>query len=123
MIISYDVSIEVSMSFLYQTLSEKDRRLYAAIEAFKLGYGGISYISRILKCDRNTIYRGIWEMNNPEETQKNKERANGAGRKKSIDNIPELDKKFLDVLRNYTAGDPMDEKIRWTNLGALPLIL
>ncbi len=29
---------------------------------------------------------------------------------------PSLDEQFLDVLRHYTAGDPMDEKVRWTNL-------
>ncbi len=29
---------------------------------------------------------------------------------------PDIDQKFLAVLKNYTAGDPMDEKVRWTNL-------
>ena len=28
----------------------------------------------------------------------------------------ELDEKFLAVLHKHTAGDPMDEKVRWTNL-------
>ena len=27
-----------------------------------------------------------------------------------------MDEKFLEVLRHHTAGDPMDEKVRWTNL-------
>ena len=42
----YDRSIELNMILLYSLYSEKDRRLYAAAEALKLGYGGISYISR-----------------------------------------------------------------------------
>jgi len=29
---------------VYNTLSEKDKRLYAAIEAIKIGHGGITYI-------------------------------------------------------------------------------
>lgn len=29
---------------------------------------------------------------------------------------PEIDEQFLSVLRNHTAGDPMDEKVIWTNL-------
>ena len=45
-ILPYDRSIEQKMIILYTLYSEKDRRLYAAAEALKLGYGGISYISR-----------------------------------------------------------------------------
>ncbi|MGK5090952.1 hypothetical protein WDW89_02920 [Deltaproteobacteria bacterium TL4] len=43
------------MRKLYQSLSEKDRRRYAAVEAMKLGHGGISYIAHVLGCDRKTI--------------------------------------------------------------------
>jgi hypothetical protein len=32
----------------HQSLSEKDQRKYAAIEAVKLGHGGIIYIARVL---------------------------------------------------------------------------
>ena len=41
-ILPYDRSIELNMILLYTLYSEKDRRLYAAAEALKLGYGGIS---------------------------------------------------------------------------------
>ena len=36
------------MRDFYDSLSEKDRRRYAAIEAEKLGYGGASYILAIV---------------------------------------------------------------------------
>ncbi|NJK53099.1 MAG: hypothetical protein HC936_10315 [Leptolyngbyaceae cyanobacterium SU_3_3] len=36
----YPAQIEAQMQRCYQSLSEKDRRRYAAIEAVKLGYGG-----------------------------------------------------------------------------------
>ena len=41
----YPEEIEEQMQWYYQSLSEKDRRRYAAIEAVKLGYGGITYVS------------------------------------------------------------------------------
>ena len=44
----YPVAIEEQMQRYYRSLSKKDRRRYAAIEAVKLGHGGISYISRVL---------------------------------------------------------------------------
>ncbi len=112
----YNYAIEIRMTAFYKLLSEKHKRLYAASEALKLCYGGITYISKVLHCDRNTIRRGIYELKNPETIEKNNIRAKGGGRKKSVDCIPEIDEKFLSVLNDYTAGDPMDGKIRWTNL-------
>ena len=43
----YPDEIEEQMQWYYQSLSEKDRRRYAAIEAVKLGYGGITYVSKL----------------------------------------------------------------------------
>ena len=111
-IFSYDRSIELKMILVHTLYSEKDRRLYAAAEALKLGYGGISYISRVLGCDRNTILRGILELNHPESIEKDRIRTKGGGRKTSLESIPDLDANFLEVIFFYTAGDPMDEKVR-----------
>jgi hypothetical protein len=113
---SYDRLIELNMILLYTLYSEKDRRLYGAAEALKLGYGGISYISRVLGCDRKTILRGILELNCPELIEKNRIRRKGGGRKTSLESIFALDANFLEVVFLYTAGDPMDEKVRWTHL-------
>ena len=55
-------NIEVEMKKFYSTLSEKDKRRYATIEAMKLGRGGQTYISKLLGCSRKTIQRGIAEL-------------------------------------------------------------
>ena len=47
---TYSSDIEQQMQRYYQSLSEKERRRYAAIEAVKLGYGGISYMVNLLGC-------------------------------------------------------------------------
>ncbi len=52
---SYSAEIEKHIKDTYSNLSEKDRRRYAAIEAQKLGYGGISYISLLFVCDEKTM--------------------------------------------------------------------
>ena len=82
----------------------------------KLGYGGISYISRMLGCDRKTIVRGILELNYPELIEKDRIRAKGAGKKTSLESIFGLDVNFLEIIFDHTAGDPMDENLRWTYL-------
>lgn len=112
----YPSSIEQQMISFYRLLSEKDRRLYAATESLKLGYGGITYIAGVLKCDRKTIRRGIFELQHPTRIDESRVRIKGGGRKRKIDTIPGLSEKFLKILRDYTAGDPMDSEIRWTNL-------
>ena len=95
-IFPYDRSIEVKIILLYTLYSEKDRRLYAAAEALKLGYGGISYISKVLGCDKKTILRGISELNYPESIEKDKIRRKGGGRKTSLESISCLDANFLE---------------------------
>jgi len=52
----YDAAIETKMQSLFATLSEKDKRRYAGIEAIKLGHGGIDYISRLFDIDPKTIH-------------------------------------------------------------------
>ena len=54
----YDRTIENRMRQLYDSFSEKDRRRYAAIEADKLGHGGIAYIANLFQCHPETITRG-----------------------------------------------------------------
>ncbi|NJR51357.1 MAG: hypothetical protein HC780_19050, partial [Leptolyngbyaceae cyanobacterium CSU_1_3] len=51
----YPTEIEAQMQRYYQSLSEKDRRRYAAIEAVKLGYGGQAYIRRLFGCHPETL--------------------------------------------------------------------
>jgi hypothetical protein len=112
----YSPTIEVQMRMFYHSLSEKDRRRYAAIEARKLGRGGLTYIARILSCDRHTIAQGMQELTAPEALQQTRIRRAGGGRKPRHELIPELDTAFLQVLEEHTAGSPMHAAVKWTNL-------
>lgn len=56
--VSYAPQVERHMKALYSSLSEKDRRRYAAVEAEKLGHGGTQYISDLFDCEPDTIRRG-----------------------------------------------------------------
>ena len=89
---------------------------YAAIEATKLGHGGQKYISSVLGCHFQTIMAGIDELNNGTETPEDRIRKPGGGKKKIIDTVENIDDVFFEILKNHTAGSPMDEKLKWTNL-------
>ncbi len=50
MITEYSRPVEEAMRYTFSTLNERQRRLFAASEALKLGHGGIAYIAQLLDC-------------------------------------------------------------------------
>lgn len=112
----YPTEVEQQMRGFYQSLSEKDRRRYAAVEALKLGRGGLSYISQLFRCDDEAMQRGKRELNDEESLSRKKLRRAGGGRKSSLATIEGIDEAFLKVIAEHTAGSPMTETIKWTNL-------
>lgn len=59
---TYDAAVERQMVNFFESLSEKDRRRYAAVEAAKLGYGGKAYVARLFECDPDTIAAGMRDV-------------------------------------------------------------
>jgi hypothetical protein len=80
----YSSEIEHLMKVLFRTLSEKDRRRYAAIEAKKLGWGGAGYISELFGIDYDTIRRGLADLQESEDRAGKRVRKKGAGPKKKL---------------------------------------
>lgn len=79
-IASYPCEVETQMKVLYGSLSEKDRRRYAAVEVAKLGRGGCRYIAALLGCDRKTIRRGREELRNPPDLPRGRIRKKGGSK-------------------------------------------
>jgi hypothetical protein len=66
MMITYPRPVEEAICYTYSTLNERQRRLFAATEALKLGHGGIAYVAQLLGCHRRTIERGLTELSQPD---------------------------------------------------------
>jgi hypothetical protein len=115
--VTYPQEIEQRMRQFFESLSEKDRRRYAGIEALKYGHGGRNYIAHVLGCSRRTVSQGAKDVSGLSRAETEKRiRRPGGGRKSYQDIWGDIDEKFLHVLRDHTAGDPMDETVRWTDL-------
>ena len=67
----YTKAAEEGMMNFYDSLSEKDKRRYAAMETLKLPHGGKKYISDLLGCDFKTLQQGLLDLENDEELKKN----------------------------------------------------
>jgi hypothetical protein len=101
----------------YATLSEKDQRRFAAIEARQLGYGGIQYVAEgveVLSPNDRTRSRRVGRF---------AERSGGgpgpSARRRSKKKLApgtQAEQNLKSVLQVRTAGDPDDESIVFTDL-------
>ena len=79
----YEPAVAEMMRCFYESLSEKDRRRYAALEAQQIGHGGIRLVAEVLGCSEHTIERGMPELARlPEDPAAGRVRRSGGGRKK-----------------------------------------
>lgn len=94
-------------------LNERSRRLFAALEAQELGYGGISLVSGATKISRRAIHVGLREIAEGSSLPADRIRAVGGGRKSAEHNDPELPEKLEGLVDPLSRGDPTSA-LRWT---------
>lgn len=113
------------------SLPEDHRRRYAAVEALKIGRGGITYVAAVLGMSRRTIYTGIHELeamgedrgSPPQRPSGDAKRIRrpGGGRPKVTQRQAGLEHAFEDVLEAHSAGSPTDPSVFWTDLKPMQL--
>lgn len=82
---NYDIE-KYNLLFL-NNLSEKDKRLYAALEAMKIGYYGVNEISKIFNINKHTIRKGQKELLSGNIAPVGQIRRKGGGRKKKLNQL------------------------------------
>jgi len=113
---TYTPAIAQLLRQYYQSLSEKDRRRLAAVEAITLGHGGIRSIANVLGCDPHTVKEGMREIEQlPADPAEHRVRTSGGGRKKTEAKHPDVIAQVQNALKARTAGDPMRQDVRWTD--------
>lgn len=94
--LSYDIQtladeLKAAIILFFSLLNEKQRRLYAGLESFKLGHGGDQKIANLFGIDTHTVARGRQELFSG-DVQMHHVRKKGAGRKP-------VEKKSLGLLK------------------------
>jgi hypothetical protein len=118
----YSEETEAAMINFYNNLNERDRRHFSAISTMQLPYGGKKYISSVFNIDTRTIYEGKSEIENGKVVTDGI-RKKGGGRKPLLELEPNIDAIFIKVLKDHTAGDPMNENIIYTDLTIKEIII
>ena len=78
----FNFDIEKYSVLFYNNLSEKDKRLFAGLESMRIGYYGVSAVSKKLNIHKHTVRAGQKELVSEKLTPCLKVRKNGGGRKK-----------------------------------------
>jgi transposase len=97
---------------IWPHLGERERRLMAAVEAQRMGHGGISLVSRVCGLSRVTITRGVKELSG-EPLEHGKVRRPGAGRPAIEKAEPAIERCLEDLVVDTTRGDP-ESPLLWT---------
>jgi transposase len=101
------------MNLLLSRLDEQQRRWYVALEAQRLGRGGISQMAKISGLHPETIRRGRRELDQGlADRPRDRVRWAGGGRPKVEAKELGLKAKIESLLADETAGDPMSER-KW----------
>jgi len=87
-------------------LDERQRRLFAAIEARTAGRGGVTLVSQITGIARSTINRGKRELD-ASALPKRRVRRDGGGRRALRENDPGLVPALQRLVEPATRGDPI----------------
>jgi transposase len=106
------MSIQEQYALMKQELNERQWRHYLAMEALRIGPGGISRVMRDARADFKTIKRGIREVRAGESYRPgDRVRSPGGGRKKLAESDPTLLADLEALLE--PKGDPTS-LLRWT---------
>lgn len=112
-------SIRGKYELLLPYLNEKTRRLWAAIEAHALGWGGITQVAEATGLSRTTIHEGLRELEEPSVSVNSEEgkariRALGGGRKLLEAQDETLLVDLESLVAPMTLGEP-ESPLRWTS--------
>jgi transposase len=96
-------------------LNERQSRIYLGSESKSYGWGGKTKISELAGVSRSLVARGEQEIENPAlQTDSERIRHQGGGRKKEIDKQAGLEVALLSIVEPHTVGDPM-KVLLWTS--------
>lgn len=80
----FNLDIEKYSLLFFNSLSEKNKRLYAGIEAMRLGYYGVEEIAKRYGMHKHTVRKGQKELLSENLLPAEQIRLSGGGRKKKL---------------------------------------
>ncbi len=117
-------SLQDKYDSLLPYLNEKTRRIWAAIEARSLGWGGVTQVAIATGLSRTTIHAGMRLLEEQDgvktEDDSSRIRSNGGGRKLLEEQDAMLLSDLESLIEPMTLGDP-ESPLKWTSKSVVKL--
>jgi hypothetical protein len=105
--------IQEKFKLMLPSFTERTKRLWCAVEARQLGWGGVCIVQQATGVSKPTIIKGIRELNKPVELTPLQSRQKGGGRKKLMAHYPDIPDVLETLIDPVMRGDP-ESPLRWT---------
>jgi hypothetical protein len=105
--------IQEKFKLMLPSFTERTKRLWCAVEARQLGWGGVGIVQQATGVSKPTIIKGIKELCQPVELTPLQSRLKGGGRKKLTVNYPDIPDALESLIDPVERGDP-ESPLRWT---------
>ena len=105
--------IQEKFQFILPSFTERTRRIWCAVEARQLGWGGISIVHQATGVSISTIRKGVAELEQPVELTPMQSRLKGGGRKSLTEHYSDLPDALETLIDPVMRGDP-ESPLRWT---------
>jgi hypothetical protein len=105
--------IREKFQLMSPSFTERTKRLWCAVEARQLGWGGINIVQQATGVSKPTIRKGIKELKQPSELTPLQSRVQGGGRKNLTIHYPDLPDALESLIDPVMRGDP-ESPLRWT---------
>jgi len=105
--------IREKFRLMFPSFTERTQRLWCAVEARQLGWGGVSVVHEATGVSMPTIRRGIKDLEQPVDLTPTQSRLSGGGRKKLTEHHVDLPEALDALIDPVMRGDP-ESPLRWT---------
>jgi transposase len=105
--------IREKFQLMLPSFTERTKRLWCAVEAHQLGWGGVSIVQQATGISIPTIRKGIRELEQPVELTPMQSRRKDGGRKNLTVHYAELPQVLDTLIDPVMRGDP-ESPLRWT---------
>ena len=113
--------IKVKYRVIKNCLSEKGRRLWAAVEANAYGWGGVTLVCKASGLSNATVHRGMRDLLNP-SIHNDRVRQKGGGRKSLKEKQPGILEALDALVEPLSKGNP-ENPLKWTSKSVRKLSL
>jgi transposase len=105
--------LEKKITTMLPYLDEKQRRVFLALEAESIGYGGVKFIHEITGVSPTTIIKGKKKLQSGQIMTDKRIRKIGGGRKKLTEKYDGIQADIEKIVADDTYGDP-EHVLTWT---------